>query len=92
LQGGKNTGAAIFEEGKKTGQGIGGKLGEIEKTLVSDNPTLVPELGLLPLAVIIGVIGAGLIGVYKVKHRNRKSKSYPSSINVDVITRGAIEE
>jgi hypothetical protein len=84
--------APIVKETTKTGEVIGGRLGEIEKAVVGDNPTLGSEMGLLSLAGIIGAIGAIVIAVYKVKHRNRKSKSYPSSVNVDVITHGGIEE
>jgi hypothetical protein len=84
--------APIVKEATKTGEVIGGRLGEIEKAVVGDNPTLGSEIGLLSLAGIISAIGAIVIAVYKVKHRNRKSKSYPSSVNVDVITHGGIEE
>jgi hypothetical protein len=76
----------------KLGEGISGKLGGIEEAVVGDKSTLGLEPDILPLAGIIGAIGASVIAVYKVKHRNPKSKSDPSSINVNVITRGGIEE
>ena len=82
----------IFNEVEKLGKGMSGKLGEIEEAILGDKSTLGPEPDILPLAGIIGAIGVSVIAVYKIKHRNRKSKSDPSTVNVDVITRGGIEE